>query len=72
MSQIGAHVIGGPAVTSGLTLQMMIQAQQALLPPGPCPASSSCMPGPWSPKGSHGTFCIRRHTLPKANGKKLS
>lgn len=71
MSQVGAHIVGGPAVTSGLTLSMRIHAQQALLPPGPCPASSS-VPGPWSPKGSHGTFCIRRHILPKANGKKLS
>lgn len=69
MSQAGAHILGGPAVTSGLTLQMRVQAQQALLSPGPCPASSSCMPGPWSPKGSHGTFCLGDTPCPKLMGR---
>lgn len=57
------HVGCSPRLGAGLS--------KLLLPSGPCPASPSCMPGTRPPKGSHGVFCIRRHTLPEADREKL-
>lgn len=70
-SQWRSDVTDRPVITHGLLSQMRSQAQQLLSPSGPCPAISSCMPGTWPPKGSHGVFCIRRHTLPEADREKL-